>query len=73
MATPITLFAKIRLPRDGFAGGGVHVLGGVGEPGSVVELDSVGAPGCAGELTASVAAAPPSAGTGPPTSPAPAA
>ena len=64
VATPITLFAKIRLPRDGFAGGGVQVFGGVGEPGWVVELDSVVVLGSVGEVAASVAATSPPAGSG---------
>jgi hypothetical protein len=55
--TPMMLFAKIRLPRDGFAGGGVQVLAGGGEPGSVVVsgagLVSVG------ELTTSLTDPPP--------------
>jgi hypothetical protein len=73
VATPIMLFAKIRLPRDGFGGGGVQVFGGVGEPGWVVELDSVVALGCVGGLTPSVAATLPPAGAEPRASPASAA
>lgn len=62
--TPITLFAKIRLPRDGFADGGVQVFGGEGEPGWVVELDSVVVLGSVGEVAASVPVAPLPAGSG---------
>src|SRR5581483_3529038 len=61
---PIRLFAKIRLPRDGFAGGGVQVFGGVDEPGWVVELDSVPVLRSVGELTAPAALAPLPVGSG---------